>query len=249
MSLAWTVSHGAKTIGASHGVVRRWPFWRHGLAPSQQPWTPCPLSTFVFSICKYLYVKKDKFQISLEDIVSATQNFSDDKCMEKGRYWKQYQAEILLANTNEHTIVAVKRFDSKSEEGRDRFLTEIKVLFKFKHKNIVDLVRICIDVATGLAFLHMVHSDIKSGSILLDAKWNAKISNLELASNVFTTRKSRTSDQDPQHLKFFFRVQVLIPGSSRAALCPGNNNSAQTQSLNYVVKEARRQDYHGEESQ
>ncbi|GKE45233.1 kinase-like domain, phloem protein 2-like protein [Tanacetum coccineum] len=142
--------------------------------------------------------------------------------MEKGRYWKQYEAEILLANTNKHTIVAVKRFDSKSDEGRDRFLTEIKVLFGFKHKNIVALVghctemnekiicyehapngrlnkyvqdasltwmqriKICIDVATGLAFLHeggvakirtdkMIHSDIKSGSIVLDAEWNAKI--------------------------------------------------------------------------
>ncbi|GKE34838.1 kinase-like domain, phloem protein 2-like protein [Tanacetum coccineum] len=173
--------------------------------------------------------KKNNLHISLEDIVLATQNFSDDKCMEKGGYWKQYQADILLANTNEHTIVAVKRFDSKSDVGRDWFLTEIKVLFGFKHKNIIALVgyctkmneriicyehapngrlnkyvqdarlswtqriKICIDVATGLAFLHeggvtksemdkMIHSDIKSGSVLLDAEWNAKISNLELAS-------------------------------------------------------------------
>ena len=44
-------------------------------------------------------------------------------------------------------------------------------------------------MASGLSFLHkeddtngMIHSDIKSGSILLDAEWNAKISNLELAS-------------------------------------------------------------------
>ncbi|GKA15203.1 kinase-like domain, phloem protein 2-like protein [Tanacetum coccineum] len=54
-------------------------------------------------------------------------------------------------------------------------------------------IKICIDVARGLAFLHkyetvdhgVLHSDIKSGSILLDSKWNAKISNLELASNVW----------------------------------------------------------------
>ncbi|PWA69293.1 protein kinase-like domain, Phloem protein 2-like protein [Artemisia annua] len=175
------------------------------------------------------FQKKDSFHISLEDIQVATQNFSDDKCMQKGRYWNKYQAEILLPNTNEDTIVAVKRFDSKSDEGRDRFLTDINVLFEFKHKNIVALagyctemneriicyehapngrlnkyvqdaslswmqrIKICIDVATGLAFLHkggvaesyineMIHSDIKSGSILLDAEWNAKISNLELAS-------------------------------------------------------------------
>ncbi|GKC04450.1 kinase-like domain, phloem protein 2-like protein, partial [Tanacetum coccineum] len=170
---------------------------------------------------------KDSLHISLEDIQVATQNFSDDKCIEEGRYWKQYEAEILLANANEHTIVAVKQFDRKSE-GHQRFLTEIKVLFEIKHKNIVTLagyctemderiicyehapngrlnkyvqdasltwmqrINICIDVASGLASLHkvgvrennwMVHSDIKSCSILLDAEWNAKISNLELASN------------------------------------------------------------------
>ncbi|KAJ0736028.1 putative protein kinase RLK-Pelle-LRR-I-1 family [Helianthus annuus] len=48
--------------------------------------------------------------------------------------------------------------------------------------------KICIDAATGLKFLHrggveqeyiMVHRDIRSGSILLDGDWNAKISNLE----------------------------------------------------------------------
>ncbi|XP_035836233.1 uncharacterized protein LOC110942571 isoform X2 [Helianthus annuus] len=55
--------------------------------------------------------------------------------------------------------------------------------------------KICIDAATGLKFLHeggvdqqqdlMVHRDIRSGSILLDADWNAKISNLEFSTKVF----------------------------------------------------------------
>ncbi|GKB01510.1 kinase-like domain, phloem protein 2-like protein [Tanacetum coccineum] len=171
---------------------------------------------------------KDNLHILLEDIELATQNFSDNKCIEEGRYWKQYEGQIRLANTNEHTTVVVKRFDNKFDEGRKRFLTEIRVLVEFKHKNIVALVgycdemgeriicyehalngrlnkyvqdaslswmqrmNICIDVAMGLDFLHklddetkaygMLHSDIKSGSILLDAKWSAKISNLELAS-------------------------------------------------------------------
>ncbi|KAJ0736033.1 putative protein kinase RLK-Pelle-LRR-I-1 family [Helianthus annuus] len=54
--------------------------------------------------------------------------------------------------------------------------------------------KICIDAATGLKFLHeggvdqqedlMRHRDIRSGSILLDADWNAKISNLEFSTKV-----------------------------------------------------------------
>uniref|UniRef100_A0A251TD34 Protein kinase domain-containing protein n=1 Tax=Helianthus annuus TaxID=4232 RepID=A0A251TD34_HELAN len=55
--------------------------------------------------------------------------------------------------------------------------------------------KICIDAATGLKFLHkggvdqqeylMWHRDIRSGSILLDADWNAKISNLEFSSKFY----------------------------------------------------------------
>uniref|UniRef100_A0A251TE94 Putative tyrosine-protein kinase, non-receptor SYK/ZAP-70 n=1 Tax=Helianthus annuus TaxID=4232 RepID=A0A251TE94_HELAN len=53
--------------------------------------------------------------------------------------------------------------------------------------------KICIDAATGLKFLHeggveqeawMRHRDIRSGSILLDADWNAEISNLEFSTKV-----------------------------------------------------------------
>ena len=193
--------------------------------------------------------KDNRLHISLKDIQLATQNFSDDKCIEEGRYWKQYEGQIPLANANEHTTVIVKRFDNKFDEGRKRFLTEIKVLVEFKHKNIVALVgycdemgeriicyehapnrrlnkyvqdaslswmqriKICIDVASGLAFLHkggvtesrinwMVHSDIKSGSILLDAEWNAKISNLELASSEWKREQWKHDGDDYGSLGF-----------------------------------------------
>ncbi|PWA58305.1 protein kinase-like domain, Phloem protein 2-like protein [Artemisia annua] len=58
-----------------------------------------------------------------------------------------------------------------SEHLKDTSLTWLKRL------------KICIDVATGLEFLHekwMIHGNIKSGSILIDGEWKAIISNLEL---------------------------------------------------------------------
>ncbi|GJW57132.1 kinase-like domain, phloem protein 2-like protein [Tanacetum coccineum] len=184
---------------------------------------------------------KDSLHISLEDIQVATQNFSDDKCIEEGRHWKKYEGQIPLANANEHTIVVVKRFDNKSDEGRKRFLMEIKVLVEFKHKNIVALVgycdemgeriicyenapngrlskyvqdaslrwmqriKICIDIATGLRFLRkgdMLHSDIKSGSIILDDKWKAKISDLELASKEWKLEQWKHGGDDYGSLGF-----------------------------------------------
>ncbi|PWA53575.1 protein kinase-like domain, Phloem protein 2-like protein [Artemisia annua] len=195
------------------------------------------------------FQKSDRLHISLEDILFATQNFSEDKCIEEGRYWKQYEGQIPLVNANEHTTVVVKRFDNKSDEGRDRFFTEIKVLAEFKHKNIIALVGYCtkmneriicyehapngrlnkyvqdaslssmqriklsIDVATGLAFLQKggvtesrmnesLHSDIKSGSILLDAEWKAKISNLELASRYLKFEQWKHDGDDYGSLGF-----------------------------------------------
>ncbi|KAK9063029.1 hypothetical protein SSX86_016899 [Deinandra increscens subsp. villosa] len=52
----------------------------------------------------------------------------------------------------------------------------------------MDRLKICIDVARGLDFLHtnvlLMHRDIKCASILLDDNWNAKIFNLELCAQL-----------------------------------------------------------------
>ncbi|KAJ0511674.1 putative protein kinase RLK-Pelle-CrRLK1L-1 family [Helianthus annuus] len=66
--------------------------------------------------------------------------------------------------------------------------------------------KICIDAATGLKFLHkggvdqqqdlMVHRDIRSGSILLDAHWNAKISNLEFSNKVLVVERAEHLDDN-----------------------------------------------------
>ncbi|MFS7990782.1 putative protein kinase RLK-Pelle-CrRLK1L-1 family [Helianthus anomalus] len=63
--------------------------------------------------------------------------------------------------------------------------------------------KICIDVANGLKFLHkdikdsMLHREIKSGSILLDGDWNAKISNFELSSKAIEAyEKAKSVDNN-----------------------------------------------------
>nr|XP_043625506.1 probable LRR receptor-like serine/threonine-protein kinase At1g51860 [Erigeron canadensis] len=87
--------------------------------------------------------RKDNFQISLESIKLGTQNFSDCNSIGKGRFWRLYEGEISLANANGHTPIVAKRFDSRSDEGNSQFITELKVLFECKHKNIVGLVGYC----------------------------------------------------------------------------------------------------------
>ncbi|XP_076938682.1 receptor-like protein kinase HERK 1 [Bidens hawaiensis] len=168
-------------------------------------------------------------QISVEDIKLATGNFSQKNCCRSGRYWKAYEGKLPHA-----TNIVAKRWDSKFN---GQFQTELDILFKLKHKNIISLVgfcnkmnekiivyehmskgslnnylkdstlrwierlKICIDVASALEFLHggdvtmkkVVHREIKSNVILLNDTWDAKISNLEFSS-------LDSSHQDMEHI-------------------------------------------------
>ncbi|KAJ0815672.1 putative protein kinase RLK-Pelle-CR4L family [Helianthus annuus] len=119
--------------------------------------------------------------------------------------------------------IAVKRWDGgRNYQGEKQFLTELQVLFEYKHENIIGLVGYCnennekilvyeyasngsldkhlndatltwtqrlkigIDIATGLEFLHgggspVIHVDIKSSNILLTGDWNGKIADFGLS--------------------------------------------------------------------
>ncbi|XP_076895132.1 uncharacterized protein LOC143547637 [Bidens hawaiensis] len=77
-------------------------------------------------------------QISLEDIELATEKFSQKNYYGSGRYWKTYNGELQHASAN--TAIIVKRWDSMSD---DQFRTELDILSKRKHKNIIGLVGYC----------------------------------------------------------------------------------------------------------
>ncbi|KAJ9559424.1 hypothetical protein OSB04_014038 [Centaurea solstitialis] len=85
---------------------------------------------------------KDKLEISLEDIVLATKNFSDDNCIGRGGFGKVYKGEVGPA-PGRNTIVA-KRLDSQTScQGENEFFMELEILFEYKHEKFVDLVGYC----------------------------------------------------------------------------------------------------------
>ncbi|PWA54821.1 jacalin-like lectin domain-containing protein [Artemisia annua] len=165
----------------------------------------------------------NKLKLPLDDIISATTNFSRENYIGQGGFGAVYKGQLPPSGT----VVAVKRLDSnnKSGQGQNEFLKEIVMLARCKHDNLVSLVgfsdergekvlvykhevngsldnhlasrnltweqrlRICLGAARGLDYLHsgvgeghrVIHRDIKSSNILLDANWEAKISDFGLS--------------------------------------------------------------------
>ncbi|CAL5079259.1 unnamed protein product [Urochloa decumbens] len=163
-------------------------------------------------------------KLAFEDISRATENFSDKYIIGSGGYGTVYKAQL-----QEDRLVAVKRLHQTEEETSDekRFLSEVEVLTKIRHRSIVKLYGFCShprykflvydyiergnlhgileneelaneldwqkrvaiarDVARAIYYLHhecnppIIHRDITSNNILLDADFKAFVSDFGIA--------------------------------------------------------------------
>ncbi|CAN6362518.1 unnamed protein product, partial [Urochloa humidicola] len=77
--------------------------------------------------------------ISFEDIVAATDNFSDSNMLGKGGFGKVYKG--ILHSTKE---IAVKRLCKGSGQGIQEFRNEVVLIANLQHKNLVKLLGCCI---------------------------------------------------------------------------------------------------------
>ncbi|TKW31162.1 hypothetical protein SEVIR_2G086700v4 [Setaria viridis] len=150
-------------------------------------------------------------KLAFEDIIHATENFSDGYIVGSGAYGTVYKAHLQGGQ-----LVAVKKLHPIEEEMGDekRFLCEIEVLTKIRHRCIVKLydyidrgnlhetleneelakeldwkkrAAIARDVAQAICYLHhecnppIIHRDITSNNILLDAAFKAYVSDFGTA--------------------------------------------------------------------
>ncbi|KAM0008178.1 putative protein kinase RLK-Pelle-CR4L family [Helianthus debilis subsp. tardiflorus] len=98
-----------------------------------------------------LQVKNFEYMtIPLSDIKLATENFNEACLIGSGGYGAVYKAELKTNSRNKlgETLntVAIKRiFSRKDDKGKEGFFTELDVLTRCEHPNIVNLVGFCVE--------------------------------------------------------------------------------------------------------
>ncbi|KAF5768415.1 putative protein kinase RLK-Pelle-CR4L family [Helianthus annuus] len=147
---------------------------------------------------------------TLEEILSATNNFSHENLIMEGPLGKVYLSHVKN--------LVIQRLDFKHGQG-DELQTEISTIKSLNHKNIASIsgycdendekiiihkafhgtlcqrlsdptltwsqrLQICLGVARGLNYIHydVIHCDINSSKIILDHNWEPKIYGFELST-------------------------------------------------------------------
>ncbi|CAL5014685.1 unnamed protein product [Urochloa decumbens] len=76
--------------------------------------------------------------ISFREIVSATNNFSEDCMLGRGGFGKVYMGMV------DNEQVAIKRLGKGSRQGAEEFRNEVVLIAKLQHRNLVRLLGFCI---------------------------------------------------------------------------------------------------------
>ncbi|KAL3843800.1 hypothetical protein ACJIZ3_001203 [Penstemon smallii] len=187
--------------------------------------------TFDVSIRFEQIQRPEKF--AYEELVRATNNFSNQEKLGEGGFGGVYKGFINRIDS----YVAVKRVSSNSRQGIKEFASEVKIISRLRHRNLVQLLGWCHEkkelilvyefmpngsldyhlfkgksmldwgtrfkIAKGLAssvlYLHeeweqcVVHRDIKSSNVMLDANFNAKLGDFGLARLVDHEKEAQTT--------------------------------------------------------
>ncbi|KAI3701907.1 hypothetical protein L6452_27368 [Arctium lappa] len=172
---------------------------------------------------------------TFEELNKYTNNFSETNNIGTGGYGMVYRGSLPNGQ-----LIAIKRAQQGSTQGGLEFKTEIELLSRVHHKNVVGLIGFCFDqgeqmlvyeyivngtlkdsllgrsgirldwmrrlkialgAARGLQYLHdladppIIHRDIKTNNILLDARLVAKVADFGLSKPLSDANRTHVTTQ------------------------------------------------------
>ncbi|CAD6342379.1 unnamed protein product [Miscanthus lutarioriparius] len=118
---------------------------------------------------------------NFDELRKITNNFSEANDIGNGGYGKVYRGTLPSGQ-----LVAVKRSQQGSLQGSLEFRTEIELLSRVHHKNVVSLVGFCLDQAEQILIYEYVPNgtlkeSLTGNNVLLDERLNAKVSDFGLS--------------------------------------------------------------------
>ncbi|GKB06799.1 L-type lectin-domain containing receptor kinase IX.1-like protein [Tanacetum coccineum] len=80
-------------------------------------------------------------RFSFRELSKATNGFAEDRKLGQGGFGGVYKG--VLSGINVNSIVAVKRVSSGSNQGKKEYVSEVKIISRLRHKNLVQLMGWC----------------------------------------------------------------------------------------------------------
>ncbi|GKV19679.1 hypothetical protein SLEP1_g29905 [Rubroshorea leprosula] len=90
-------------------------------------------------------------EFSFDELSKATKNFADEEKLGEGGFGAVYKGFLRDSNTN----VAVKRVSRRSKQGIKEYVSEVKIISRLRHKNLVKLIGWCHERELLLAYEFM----------------------------------------------------------------------------------------------
>ncbi|CAI9270613.1 unnamed protein product [Lactuca saligna] len=112
-----------------------------------------------------LITDSQHLRIPFIDIERGTRNFNLANIIGKGGYGDVYQGELILSG--KLTSVAVKRLHNRGQ-GVKEFLTELQLLSRYKHPNLVPLLGYCNDDNEMILVYEYAHNGSLQSNLTMD---------------------------------------------------------------------------------
>ncbi|KAK2986705.1 hypothetical protein RJ640_010930 [Escallonia rubra] len=96
-------------------------------------------------------------RFSYRDLSAATNNFSDERKLGEGGFGAVYRGYLI----NLGIAVAVKKISRGSRQGKKEYITEVKIISRLRHRNLVQLIGWCHDQTEFL----LVYEYMPNGSL------------------------------------------------------------------------------------